>query len=67
MAVSKKIAPRMAQVNLQIDSRTSFKQIVRQLEVALTLPKGLAPRGCAPCLSGLDQLTLDSRILDRIR
>lgn len=67
MATARRIRPKLRQVNLAIDSRTSFKQLVKQLEIALTLPKGLAPRGCAPCLSGLDQLTLDSRILDRIR
>lgn len=67
MARARKIRPHVAELNLAIDSRTSFKEIVKQLEVALTLPKRLAPRGCSPCLSGLDRLTLNSRILDQIR
>ncbi|MEA3274335.1 MAG: hypothetical protein U9Q81_03390 [Pseudomonadota bacterium] len=54
-------------MNLAIDSNTPFKEIVKQLEVVLTLPEGIAPRGCDPCLSGLDRLVLESQILNKIR
>ncbi len=66
MADDKKVRSRVSALNLAIDSDTSFKEIVKQLEVVLTLPKGIAPRGCDPCLSGLDRLVLESRILNKI-
>ena len=64
---AKKVRPHLTELNLTISSKTPFKEVVKQLEIALTLPKGLAPRGCDPCLSGLDRFVLDSRILDQTR
>jgi len=61
-----KVPTKVRQVNLQIASDTSFKDLVKHLEVVLTLPKEIAPRGCAPCLSGLDRFVLESEILQRI-
>lgn len=66
MAAKKPTASRVSRLDLAIAPDTSFKDIVKQLEVALTLPEGIAPRGCDPCLSGLDRLILDSRILNKI-
>lgn len=67
MAKAKAVGPRVSRMNLAIDSNTPFKEIVKQLEVVLTLPEGIAPRGCDPCLSGLDRLVLESQILNKIR
>jgi hypothetical protein len=58
-----KVPTKVRQVSLQIAADTSFKDLVKQLEIVLTLPKEIAPRGCAPCLSGLDRFVLESRVL----
>jgi hypothetical protein len=62
MAVAK-VPTKVRQVNLQIAADTSFKDLVKQLEIVLTLPREIAPRGCAPCLSGLDRFVIDSKVL----
>jgi len=61
-----KVPTKVRQVNLQIAADTSFKDLVKHLEIVLTLPKEIAPRGCAPCLSGLDRFVLESEILQRV-
>ncbi|HNY40026.1 MAG TPA: hypothetical protein PKJ41_06510 [Bryobacteraceae bacterium] len=58
-----KVPTKVRQVSLQIAADTSFKDLVKHLEIVLTLPKEIAPRGCAPCLSGLDRFVIDSKIL----
>jgi hypothetical protein len=58
-----KVTPRVRQLSVQLAADTSFKDLVKHLEIVLTLPKELAPRGCAPCLSGLDKLVFDSKVL----
>ena len=58
-----RVPTKIRQVNLQIAADTSFKDLIKQLEIVLTLPKDIAPRGCAPCLSGLDRFVLESKVL----
>jgi hypothetical protein len=58
-----KLQTKVRQVNLQIAADMPFKELVKNLEIALTLPKEIAPRGCAPCLSGIDRFVLDSKVL----
>jgi len=66
MAKKVKVRSRVSGLNLAIDADTPFEEVVKQLKVALTLPKGIAPRGCDPCLSGLDRLVLESQILNKM-
>lgn len=58
-----KLQTKVRQVNLQISADMPFKELVKHLEIVLTLPKEIAPRGCAPCLSGIDRFVLDSKVL----
>lgn len=66
MATVKAARPRVSKLELTIAPDTPFEDIVKQLEIVLTLPKGIAPRGCDPCLSGLDRMILESQILNKI-
>lgn len=61
-----KVPTRFRKVELQIAADTPFKELVKHLEIVLTLPKEIAPRGCAPCLSGLDKFVFDSQVLNRL-
>lgn len=61
-----KVPTKFRKVELQIAADTPFKELVKHLEIVLTLPKEIAPRGCAPCLSGLDRFVFDSQILNRV-
>lgn len=55
--------PGLREMKLALDPRMDFKSIVQLLEDALTLRM---PKGCAPCLSGLDRLVIDSTIFESI-
>ncbi len=61
-----KVPTKVSQLTVQIAADTSFKDLVKHLELVLTLPKEIAPRGCAPCLSGLDRFVFDSKVLNRV-
>ncbi len=52
-------------VRLALEPDTGFDEIVEILKETLTvrLPKG----GCAPCLSGLDRLSIDSVVFERLQ
>lgn len=52
-------------VGLALEPDTGFDEIVEVLKEALTIrvPKG----GCAPCLSGLDRLSIDSVVFERLQ
>ena len=52
-------------VRLALEPDTGFDEIVEILKQTLTvrLPKG----GCAPCLSGLDRLSIDSVVFERLQ
>ncbi len=52
-------------VRLAPEPDTGFDEIVEILKETLTvrLPKG----GCAPCLSGLDRLSIDSVVFERLQ
>lgn len=52
-------------VKLALEPDTGFDEIVDILRESLTfkVPKG----GCAPCLSGLDRLSIDSVVFERLQ
>ena len=58
-----RVQTKVRELSVQIAPDTSFKDLVKHLEIVLTLPKEIAPRGCAPCLSGLDKFVFDSKVL----
>ena len=45
------------EVHLALPTNAKFEDLVRQLKLVLTLPKGING-GCDPCLSGLDKLSV---------
>lgn len=53
-------------VRLALEPDTGFDEIVEILKETLTIrpPKG---GGCAPCLSGLDRLSIDSVVFERLQ
>ena len=48
---------------IALDPDASFDQIVEYLKEALVVPELPGVRGCRPCLSGLERLVVESRIL----
>ncbi len=52
------------ELRLALEPDMDFERIVGVLKETLTFD---FPRGCAPCLSGLDRLTIDSVIFERMR
>jgi hypothetical protein len=56
-----KRVPAYAEIRVSIAQDAKFDEIVKTLEQVLTLPKlpGL-PRGCQPCLSGLDRFVFEN-------
>jgi hypothetical protein len=55
--------PGLRAVRLAVEPHADFESIVEQLKQILTIPR---PSGCAPCLSGLDRLVIDSTIFERV-
>jgi hypothetical protein len=62
-----KVEPGPKQLHLALEPTASFEEIVKTIEVSLTLPELPGFRGCAPCFSGLDRLVVNSTLLGRIR
>ncbi|WP_417373499.1 hypothetical protein [Glutamicibacter protophormiae] len=52
------------ELRIALEPDMEFDKIVDTLKEALTLN---FPRGCAPCLSGLDRLAIDSVIFERLQ
>lgn len=51
-------------ITLAVAPDADFKQIVRVLEQTLVVPRLPGITGCAPCLSGLDRLVVQSSIFE---
>ena len=64
-AASKREALGYKEVVIQVRPNTEFAELVKHLELVLTLPELPDFPGCSPCLSGLDRFVLQSRILER--
>lgn len=62
-----KVEPGPKQLHLTLEPTASFEEIAKTLERVLTIPELPGFRGCAPCLSGLDRLVVNSTLLGRIR
>jgi hypothetical protein len=60
--------PAYAEIRVSIAPEAKFEEIVKTLEQVLTLPKlpGL-PRGCQPCLSGLDRFVFENPAIGELR
>lgn len=56
--------PGVRQLSLALDPDMEFDRFVDVLKESLTFK---FPRGCAPCLSGLDRLTIDSVIFEKLQ
>jgi hypothetical protein len=46
-------------ISYRLAADTPFDELVKHLEVALTLPPVGRFKGCAPCLSGLDRFVFE--------
>lgn len=55
--------PGVREVRLALEPDMEFERVVEVLKDALTLR---LPKGCAPCLSGLDRLVIDSVVFESI-
>lgn len=53
----------LREIKLALEPDMKFDRIVEVLTDALTLR---LPRGCAPCLSGLDRLVIDSVVFESL-
>ncbi|GAA1865234.1 hypothetical protein GCM10009715_10510 [Paeniglutamicibacter psychrophenolicus] len=56
--------PGIREVRIALEPDMEFGKMVEVLKEALTFN---FPRGCAPCLSGLDRLAIDSVIFERLQ
>ena len=56
--------PGVRELSLALDPDMEFEKFVDVLREQLTFK---FPRGCAPCLSGLDRLTIDSVVFERLQ
>jgi hypothetical protein len=56
--------PGVRELSLALDPNMEFEKLVDVLREQLTFK---FPRGCAPCLSGLDRLTIDSVVFERLQ
>ena len=54
--------PGIREVHMALEPDMEFGKMVEVLKEALTIN---FPRGCAPCLSGLDRLAIESVIFER--
>ncbi|GGD29036.1 hypothetical protein [Nocardioides daphniae] len=52
------------ELRIALEPDMEFDRFVDVLKESLTFN---FPRGCAPCLSGLDRLTIDSVIFERLQ
>ena len=57
---------RTRNLEIALSPETEFADIVKYLEVTLTIPEIPGVRGCQPCLSGLDRLVIESQIFEQI-
>jgi hypothetical protein len=55
-----------SQLHYRLAPDTKFEDIVKHLEVALTIPDIGRFKGCAPCLSGLDRFVFEDPALNDI-
>lgn len=55
--------PGTREIKFAVAPNADFDSIVRALKATLVVPELPGVRGCAPCLSGLDRLVLQSAIL----
>jgi hypothetical protein len=55
--------PGLREIRIALEPKMDFKNIVALLEDALTVR---LPKGCAPCLSGLDRIVIDSTIYEAV-
>ncbi len=56
--------PGVRRMSIALDPEMDFDRIVEVLKQQLTFD---FPRGCAPCLSGLDRLVIDSVIFEQLQ
>jgi hypothetical protein len=56
--------PGIRRMSLSLEPDMEFEKFVDVLREQLTFK---FPRGCAPCLSGLDRLTIDSVVFERLQ
>lgn len=56
--------PGVRRMSIALDPEMDFDRIVDVLKEQLTFE---FPRGCAPCLSGLDRLVIDSVIFEQVQ
>jgi hypothetical protein len=58
--------PGVRELRIALEPNMEFDQIVDLLKESLTfkIPRG---GGCAPCLSGLDRLALESVVFERLQ
>ncbi len=56
------------EIVLALNSKTSFDRLVKVLERVLVIDKDIfGPRGCNPCLSGIDRIVIENPALQKIR
>ncbi len=53
----------LREIKLALEPNMEFERIVEVLRETLTVR---LPKGCAPCLSGLDRLVIDSVVFESI-
>lgn len=58
--------PGTNRLELTLEPNTDFDTIVNVLKQTLVVPELPGIRGCAPCLSGLDRLVLESTVIDQL-
>jgi len=56
--------PGSREIRIALEPDMEFDRLVEVLKDSLTFN---FPRGCAPCLSGLDRLTLESVVFERLQ
>ncbi len=55
--------PGVRELSLALDPEMEFEKFVDVLREQLTFE---FPRGCSPCMSGLDRLTINSVVFERL-
>lgn len=56
--------PGVRELRIALEPDMEFERLVDLLKETLTIN---FPRGCSPCLSGLDRLTIDSVVFERMQ
>lgn len=60
--------PGVREIRLTLGPDAKYESIQRAIEDVLTIPEieDFFPRGCAPCLSGVDRIVITSSIFEQI-